>query len=78
MSRMALWNPLVEAAEPLAEAGQGEKLLGVVAERVGRDHVEQRLDRLAHPIEVVAVLLVRIRVVGEMRAISAGSRRGPG
>ena len=40
---------LVELAEARAERGQRDELLGVVAEDVGRDRVEERLDRLAGP-----------------------------
>ena len=57
-------GPLVEAAQPRADAGEGQQLLRIVAEGVGRDHVEQRLDGLADPVHVMAVLLVGIGVMG--------------
>ena len=44
-------------------AGEGDELLGVVAEDVRRDHVDQRLDGLADHLHVVAVLVVRVGVV---------------
>ena len=42
---------------------QRDQLLGVVAEDVRRDHVQQRLDGLADHLHVVAVLVVRVGVV---------------
>ena len=54
---------LVHAAEPPAQLRQREELLGVVAEEVGRRLVEQRLERPAHHVEVVAVLRVGVGVV---------------
>ncbi len=65
MSRIALWKVRLSSfrnRDP--RPGERQQLFGVVAERVGRDHVEQGLDRLAHAVEVVAVLLVGIGVVG--------------
>ena len=56
-------GPLVHLPEPRAEAGEGEQLLGVVAEDVRWRHVHQRLDRLADHVHVVRVLVVRVRVV---------------
>ena len=56
-------HALVELAEARPDPGEGEELLGVVAEDVGRDHVEQRLDGLADHVDVVAVLVVRVGVV---------------
>jgi hypothetical protein len=55
---------LVKLAEAPAERSEGQQLLRIVAERVGRDHVQQRLDDLAHAVHVVAVLLVGIGVMG--------------
>ena len=54
---------LVHPAEPLAQLREREELLRVVAEDVGRRLVEQRLERLADHVQVVAVLLVGVRVV---------------
>ena len=59
-------DPLVELLEPPAQAGQRDELLGVVAEDVRRDLVEQRLERLADHLDVVAVLVVRVGVVLRM------------
>ncbi len=56
-------HPLVELAEARAQAGQRHQLLRVVAEDVGRDHVEQGLDGLADHLDVVGVLVVRVGVV---------------
>ena len=59
-----MWSdPLVHLPEALPEAGQREQLLGVVAEDVRRDLVEQRLDGLADHLDVVAVLVVGVGVV---------------
>ncbi len=56
-------HALVHVAEARAEAGEGEELLGVVAEDVGRDLVQERLERLADHLDVVAVLVVRVGIV---------------
>ncbi len=80
MSRIALWNVRLSSARKREPSpGEGEQLLGVVAERIGRDHVEQRLERLADAVHVVAVLLVGVGVVrrdaGDLAQVR---RRGPG
>ena len=54
---------LVELAEALAEGRQGDQLLGIVAEDVRRDLVEQRLDRLDDLQDVVVEGVVRVGVV---------------
>jgi hypothetical protein len=56
-------GPLVERLEPRPEGRQGDQLLGIVAERVRRHRVEQRLHDLADAVHVVAVLLVGVGVV---------------
>jgi hypothetical protein len=56
-------DPLVHPPEPGPEVRERDHLLGVVAEDVRRDHVQQRLDRLADHLQVVAVLVVRIGIV---------------
>ena len=54
---------LVELAEARADRGQRDELLRVVAEDVRRDHVQQRLDRLADLRDVVVERVVRVGVV---------------
>ena len=56
-------GPLVHPAEDLADLREGEQLLGVIAEDVGRDHVEDRLERPTDLVHVVAVLLVGVGIV---------------
>ena len=54
---------LVELAEARAERRQRDELLGIVAEDVRRDLVEERLDRPADPQDVVVERLVGVGVV---------------
>ena len=79
---------LVELLEARPERGERDQLLGVVAEDVRRDHVEQRLDRLADLADVVVERLVRVGVAlgvaGDLLEVlavvlrrAAGSRRPP-
>ena len=54
---------LVELAEARPERGQRDELLRVVAEDVGRDLVQQRLDRPEDLVDVVVERVVRVGVV---------------
>ena len=56
-------GPLVHAPEPRAERSQGQQLVRVVAEQVGRRRIHERLDRPADHLHVVGVLVVGIGVV---------------
>ncbi len=53
---------LVHPPEPPTQRRERQDLLGVVAEEVGRRLVEERLERPADHVQVVAVLLVGVRV----------------
>ena len=54
----------LDAAEVVEQPPDVGLVLGVLAEDVGRSVVEQRLDRLADPVEVVVVAVVGVGVVG--------------
>ena len=54
---------LGQRLEPGAEPGEGQHLLGIVAEQVRRRRVQQRLERLQDLVHVVVEAVVRVRVV---------------
>jgi hypothetical protein len=58
----------LDAAEVVEQPGHVGLVLGVLAEDVRRRVVEQRLDRLDDPVEVVVVAVVGVGVVGRVPA----------
>jgi len=57
---------LFDATEVVEQPGDAGLVLGVLAERVRRGVVEQRLDRLYDAVEVVVVAVVGVGVVARV------------
>jgi hypothetical protein len=55
---------LIGGAEQRTQPVQIGQILGCLAEEVRRDPVEERLEQLADPLDVVLVAVHRVRVVG--------------